>query len=498
MSYKVDLSRPDADASSLTQQLVDRFARAIDAGVLEPGERLPTIRALAESADINQLTAARIYRRLAELGYVTATVGRGTFVRTLPPFASDALADDWQAVALRAARPTARERLLREAMSLARVGEVITLGAGLPAPETLPVARLAALTAEMFAELGADALSYTDVEGLPELRSELGAVGRAAGFAAGPEEIIITSGARQAIDLVARTVLADGDVACVEAPTFVGTISSLESTGARLIGIPSDAAGFDVDALERVLSRHPVKLVALQPSCQNPTGRHLSAERRRRLLELARERSFFVLEDRVYAGLDYVEPGPEPLRVEAPGHVITVDSMSKTIGGGVRIGWLAARGPIFSRLVGLKMASDLNTSPLAQRIVARYLKSGHHADVLDAQRTFYRHRRDWLLAALERHLPGEYDALEPLGGHNLWLQLRRPVDERALYAEALRRGVSFTPGHAVLVEESQRAAMRLTFSLADEEQMDEGIRRLAAALSVVLRAERLSPSAPVA
>ena len=149
-----------------------------------------------------------------------------------------------------------------------------------------------------------------------------------------------------------------------------------------MIGIPTDADGFDVDALERVLARHPVKLVALQPACQNPTGRHLAGERRERLLELARERSFFVLEDGVYARLTFDGEPPAPLRGQAPGHVIYVDSLSKTVGGGLRIGWVAARGPIFNRLVALKMSSDLNTSPLDQRIAARYLASDGHERLL--------------------------------------------------------------------------------------------------------------------
>ena len=128
---------------------------------------------------------------------------------------------------------------------------------------------------------------------------------------------------------------------CVESPTYVGILSSFEATRARVIGIPSDADGFDVDALERVLARYPVKLVALQPACHNPTGRHLSAERRERLLELARERSFFVLEDGVYARLTSTASRRAPLRGQAPGHVIYVDSLSKTVGGGLRIGWVA-------------------------------------------------------------------------------------------------------------------------------------------------------------
>src|SRR5262245_48537668 len=162
MSYKVDLS--DLGGASVTQELVRRFAEAIDDGRLAPGERLPPTRELARLADVNPLTAARVYRRLRELGYLSATVGRGTFVRSLPPFAFDDAGDDWQAVALPPGRSSGRERVLQEAMRGIARPDVISLGVGLPARESLPAAELAAATAATFAELGADALAYTDVE----------------------------------------------------------------------------------------------------------------------------------------------------------------------------------------------------------------------------------------------------------------------------------------------------------------------------------------------
>ena len=144
------------------------------------------------------------------------------------------------------------------------------------------------------------------------------------------------------------------------------------------------------------------------------------------------------------------------------------------------------------------MASDLNTSPLDQRVAARYLATDGHERLLAEARTSYRLRAEALRVALDRHLAGEIEASEPLGGNNIWLTFKRRIDERALYAEALRQGMSFTPGHSVLAEESQRASMRLSFSLVDEETLDEGIRRLAVAFRAVLRADRFGATAPVA
>jgi DNA-binding transcriptional MocR family regulator len=496
MSYKLDLSSLDRDAStSITQQLVDLFTEAIEAGKLEPGEKLPTTRALAAEAGVNHLTAARVYRRLAELGYVTASVGRGTFVRSLVPAAADEQGDDWQVWAMPDRPATYSEQVMDDAFRLALEPGVISLSTGWPSPRLYPTEELAQITADVFREEGGAALNYLTAEGLYPLREQIANKWR---FATDPEEIIVTSGARQAIDLVCRALLEPGDVAVVESPTFIGLLTSLRATGARVIGVPYDRDGLDLDALEHVLARHEVKLCALQTISQNPTGRDLSPERRERLATLARERNFFVLEDGVYSDVRFSdEPIPPPLRELAPGHVIYCDSLSKTVGGGLRMGWIAARGPVFDRLAMLKLNTDFHSNTLSQYITTRFLEQGGYERHIAASRPFYRERRDLMMEALERHLAGEYRAEVPNGGHHVWMQLVRPVEERALYREAMRAGVTFTPGGTVTVERSALASLRLSFSLVDPPELDEGVRRLARALREVRRRERFSATVPV-
>src|SRR3954451_1799116 len=404
MSHKMDLSDLDRGGSaSITQQLVALFSGAIEAGDLEPGEKLPTTRALAAEAGVNHLTAARVYRRLAELGYVTASVGRGTFVRTLVPAASEEQGDDWQVWAMPDRPATYSEQVMDDAFRLAREPGIISLSTGWPAPQLYPTEELAQITADVFREEGGAALDYLTAEGLYPLREQIAKKWR---FATGPEEIIVTSGARQAIDIVCRALLEPGDVAVVETPTFIGLLASLRSTGARVIGVPYDRDGLDLDALEHVLARYEIKLCALQTSSQNPTGRDLSEERRQRLARLAVDRNFFVLEDGVYSDVRFDGEQPPPLRELAPGHVIYCDSMSKTVGGGLRMGWIAARGPVFARLAMLKLNSDFHTNTLSQHITARFLAQGGYERHLAASNPFYRERRDLLMEALERHLAG--------------------------------------------------------------------------------------------
>lgn len=492
MSYKLDLSDLErGGAASLLTQLVERFSAAIDGGSLGPGEKLPTTRALAEAVGINHLTAVRAYRRLAELGYVTAAVGRGTFVRTVPPARHES-GSGWQSAVLPEQRRLSANDVLAQTFHTPADPEMISLATGWPSPELYPAADLARIAAEVFAELGGNALSYLEPEGLPGLREELARRGRATGFATDAEEIVVTTGARQAIDLVCRTVLEPGDVAVTESPTFAGALGSLQASGARIIGVPVDEHGLDIDALERVLARHEVKLVAVQPSSHNPTGRDLAPERARRLLELARARSFFVLEDGVYATVRFDGRERERLRHREPDHVIYVDSLSKTVGGGLRLGWVAASGPVLRRIAALKFGTDVHTSGLVQHLAQRYLASGAHESLLAATTPVHRARCDALRAALERRLGDEVEVSEPLGGHHVWVRMNRAVDERVLFHEAIRHGVTFMPGSATMAEPPPTTCMRLSFALLDEPRLEEGVRRLAMALRA---AHRSAPGA---
>jgi DNA-binding transcriptional MocR family regulator len=498
MSYKIDLSDVTREGGvSVTQQLVDRFASAIDSGELEPGEKLPTTRALAAEAGVNHLTAARVYRRLAETGYVTATVGRGTFVRTLAPAAAEERGDDWQLYVLPERNLTYVDQVFADAFRLPDEPDFISLSTGFPAPSLYPTDELAQIAADVFRRRGGEALDYLTAEGLPALREQLAVRGRKVGYATDADEIVVTSGARQGLDLVSRSLLERGDVAVVESPTFIGALHSLQSTGARVIGVPYGGDGLDIDALEQVLARHEVKVVCLQTASQNPTGCDMSEEGRERLARLAMERNFFILEDGVYADLRFTGPGPRPIRELAPGHTIYVSSLSKTVGGGLRIGWVAARGPVLERIAHLKLESDFFTAAPTQHIAADFLADGGYERQLERSTGFYRERCDVLMESLERHLAGEYRAEPPNGGHHVWMTLNRPVDERALYSEALRHGVGYVPGMTAVAERPHETKLRLTFARVDPPELEEGVKRLARALREVRRRDRRTANVPL-
>jgi DNA-binding transcriptional MocR family regulator len=492
MSYKDRLSELDRGAeSSLTSQIVDAFAAAIAAGELAPDEKLPPTRTLAELAGVNHLTAARAYRRLAELGLVTARVGQGTFVRVGATQAGDAAGGfagentDWQLYALPEELETYGDRILAEMFRQAGRDDVIPLMVGYPSDKLLPAEQLSRLTAEALADNGTRAHQYTDIEGVAELREQVAALHRAEGCDDSPDQIVVTTGIRQALTLTARAILRPGDTAAIESPTFPGSIDALRNAGASVLPVRVDEGGLDVDGLEGLLRRRDIRLLALQSRLHNPTGRDLAPERRERLCELAARYGFFIVEDGAYASLRFEGKAVLPLRAMLPSHVIYLSSLSKIVSPGMRTGWAAASGPVLERIVREKRNDDMHSATLTQLVAARFLADGGYAEQLDRAIPFYRERHDALLAAVARHLGPAATVARPLGGGHLWLTFRDALDERDLYDEAVRQGVTFLPGGAMMAERPRATQIRLSFGYLDPDELDEGVRRLAVAVRAV-------------
>jgi 2-aminoadipate transaminase len=486
MSYKAELSDLTRDGErSLTQQLVDVIAAAIERGELAPDEQLPPTRELAELAQVNHLTAVRAYRRLRELGLVTAHVGRGTFVRgaaatPAPSRVHDSIA--WQRYALAPRSDTYGDRVLAEMHRQATMEGLVPLSVGYPSARLYPVAEIGAAIAETLDEQAGRALQYSAVQGTDELAAELAKLSASRGAPEDPADILITNGASQGLALACHAILRSGDVAACEDPSFTSVIRAMTDSGAELVAVPMDEDGLDVDALEALLARREIKLLALQPRLQNPTGRDLSPARRERLLALARRHGFFILEDGIYADLRLAGSEQPSLRSEAPAHVVYVDSLSKTVGGGMRIGWVAASGPVLDRIIAAKRSHDIHSPTLTQLALARYLSTGAYPLQAERARAFHAERLAALRESIERHLGSIASYVEPLGGGHLWLRLDLALDERELADEAVRQGVAYVPGNALRVEARPEINARLSFGYLEPDQIDEGLRRLAMAI----------------
>ena len=504
MSYKERLIDLDREGElSLTEQLAAVFADAIETEELAPGDRLPPTRELAERAGINHLTAVRAYKRLRELGLVTAQVGRGTFVRDAPQPAAgigSLPGTAWQSYVLPEWPQTYGDRVIAEMFRRAgdKGGDVIPLSVGFPSRRLYPEAEITAATEAVLAGGASRILDYAEIAGEPALRSELAQLLGRYGASDSPDELVVTNGARQALTLVTRALLRPGDSVACEAPTFWGLLDSIRSAGARPLAVPVDEDGLDIDALETLLARHEVKAIALQPRSHNPTGVDLSPARRKRLLDLARRHGLFIIEDGIY-GEHSLEGEPlPPLRADDPDHVVYVDSLSKTVGGGLRVGWVAASGPIRDRVIAEKQRDDIHSPTITQLVVAEYLRSGAYERLLEQSRSFYRERRDVLIGALTEELGGLATLSRPVGGGHVWATLDPLLDEAELTAEAVRCGVSFVPGGAMMPDRPLRTMMRLSFCWLEPDQLIEGAHRLGRAVRASAGRPRAGASLPIA
>jgi DNA-binding transcriptional MocR family regulator len=484
MSYKQrlsDLRSADRPAGSLTQGIVDALAAAIESGELAPEERLPPTRELAELVGVNHLTAVRAYRRLRELGLVHARVGSGTFVRDpgrrTTGRTPEPDAGDWQRFVLPPRPPSVLTDLIRATGELG--GDDVQLAVAYPPTALLPAAALAEHTARAFAEHGPAALQYGPIEGTRILRE---AVARRTGPSENPRDVLVVNGAMQGLSLVARALVRPGDVVACESPGYPGVIEALRATGARVHGIPVDEDGLDVDALAELVSRQEVRLVALQSLAQNPSGTDLSPERAGHLVALARRYGFFLLDDEVWRDVRFVPAPGQRLRDRAPGHVVAVGGATKILGGGLRLGWIQASGPVLDRLVDEKRRDDTHTPLLTQLAVGSFM----HDDAYDAHVAgavaAYRERADALVRAARRHLAGLVSFAEPRGGASVWLRLERDVAEAEVVRAAELAGVWVMPGGAAVVEPPAQVHLRLAYGLEDPDRVEEGVARLARAI----------------
>jgi 2-aminoadipate transaminase len=383
-----------------------------------------------------------------------------------------------------------RSSAMRDLMEITARPEVISLAGGLPDTSTFPPDSFAAQMTRIAQESSAEALQYGPTEGFGRTKECIREVMAAEGMHPDPEDIIVTTGGQQAIDLVAKTLIDPGDPVICEAPTYPGAVPVFCSYEAETHQIEMDEHGMRIDVLEELLDRLAAegrrpKFIYSVPTFQNPAGVTLSAERRRRLVDLAREREVLVVEDSPYGLLRYSGEPNEPLyALDGGDYVLYLGTFSKILSPGIRLGWLCAPPPVMEKVVLGKQASDLCTSTLSQYFVAEYFGEGRWRDYISDLVGIYRSRRDTMLDALERFFPAESTWSEPEGGLFLWATLPDYIDTTDLLAKALRENVAFVPGPAAFVDGTTgRPSMRLNFSGSDEDEIREGIRRIGRVIS---------------
>jgi 2-aminoadipate transaminase len=373
---------------------------------------------------------------------------------------------------------------MRDLMALTEREDVISLAGGLPDTSTFPPDSYASLMRTVAAESCARALQYAPTEGLALVKGCIADVMLAEGMEIDPDEVLVTTGGQQVIDLMCKTLIDPGDVIVAEAPTYPGAVPTFCAYQADVVQVRMDRDGMCVDELEATLDelertgRRP-KFIYTVPNFHNPAGVTLSFERRRALVRIAQERELLILEDNPYGLLRYEgDPLPSLLSLDGGNYVVYASTFSKILSPGVRLGWTVAPRPVLEKMNIGKQASDLCSSSLSQYFVAAYFESGPWHEYVRSLIEIYRRRRDVMLDALAEHYPREAEWTHPQGGLFIWATLPDYIDTTDLLARALEQRVAFVPGRAAFVDGRGGSCMRLNFSGVDETNIREGIRRI--------------------
>ena len=373
---------------------------------------------------------------------------------------------------------------MRDLMAITARPEVISLAGGLPDTSSFPAEDVAALMSRVAADASARALQYGPTEGMDELKSCIVRVMAEEGMDVGEDDLLVTTGGQQVIDLVCKTLIDPGDVIVAEGPTYPGAVPTFAAYEADVVQIEMDANGMRIDVLEEMLQRldhegRTPKFIYTVPTFQNPAGVTMGLDRRRRLVRLAAERELLVLEDNPYGLLRYEgDPLPPLYALDGGEYVVYLGTFSKILSPGLRLGWTAAPRPVLDKLNLGKQGADLCTSTLSQLMVQAYFERTSWRDYVDSLTDVYRIRRDTMLDALADHFPPQAEWTRPGGGLFVWATLPDFIDTTDLLARALRDNVAFVPGEAAFLDGRGRNAMRLNFSASDEESIREGIRRI--------------------
>lgn len=374
---------------------------------------------------------------------------------------------------------------IRELLKITRRPDIISFGGGLPDPETFPVKDLEDISCQLLRDKGAIALQYGPTEGEVPLRQEIAKWMSREKATIKPENILITVGSQQGLDLISKVFLDPNDIVVVELPTYVGGLQAFNAYRARMIGVPQDDEGMRMDLLERTLAKlakrnKKPKFIYVVPDFQNPSGVTMSLERRKRLLDLAYQYEVPIVEDSPYRDLRFVgKPIPAIHSLDSENHVIVLGTFSKLLCPGLRLAWIMAPAEWTDRMIVAKQSMDLCSPSYTQLIVAEYLKRGLLPKQIENIRRLYGRKLEIMLDALKKYMPKGVKWSKPKGGLFLWIELPKRMSANDLFPKAIENKVAYVVGSAFHCDDAGQNTMRINFSYPSEQQIVEGIQRLA-------------------
>lgn len=452
----------------LYRQVSDAIARLIQSGELRPDERLPATRELAVSLSLNRTTVSAAYALLEQQGLIRGHVGRGSFVASQQSNVPVA-GLDWESILPNLALPGNSPQTAAVSFSTSR-----------PSGDAFPMGQFRRLAKEVIdsPEIR-EILQLGSPLGYGPLRKYLLAKAREENVAGPQDDLIVTNGCQQALDLLARMLAARGETVIVEDPVYHGLLRVFERAGAVVVPAPVTNYGVQPAALEALVVQHRPRAVVLTPSFQNPTGASIPAANRQRIIEVARRYGVVLVENDIYSELRYEGDNiPSMKRLDASGNVILLRSYSKVSFPGLRVGWAIAPRPVVARLTELKQMSDLHSDQLSQAVLLRFAESGELGLHLERTRAAGALRLKAALDACRKFLPPGATYTKPQGGMSLWVELPPPLNARDLLSRVQEQGVDFLPGTYFSVVGGHARCLRLSFGGLPPDDITRGIRTL--------------------
>jgi 2-aminoadipate transaminase len=372
---------------------------------------------------------------------------------------------------------------IREILKVVSQPGMVSLAGGIPSPESFPMERIKELTDLVFSKYGSSAFQYDLTEGFMPLREALTGYLARRGITASAGEILVQSGSQGILDALGKALLNRGDKVAVEAPTYLGAIQAFRPYEPEFIRMDMDENGLVPESLEEALKKHKIKFVYTVPTFQNPTGRSISLERRKRIAEIITAHGALLVEDDPYSNLRYTGAPLPAIKTMAPDNVVYISTLSKVLAPGLRIGICAAPPLISNWLTIVKQGVDLHTSTLSQAIAAEYISGGYLEEQLPRIIDLYRPKYRAMLSVLEEHLPEGFTFSRPEGGMFIWAEGPEGMDLEKTYWKAVERNVAYVPGKYFFTEPGEGAAtMRLNFTMADVPGIKKAVKTLGSVL----------------
>ncbi|BAQ30527.1 PLP-dependent aminotransferase family protein [Bifidobacterium scardovii] len=474
--------QPDRTSNvPVTEQIVDYMCRQVSSGAWPIGSRLPSQRAMSESFGVNRSTVIAAITELADYGIVEGMHGAGTRIVSNTWSLMLPGAPDW-ADYVSSGFFEANNATIQTINRMEFAPDISRLGTGELDPRLFPRDMWRRVLGEASREI--DSLGYPPPAGMPALREAIAEHMCRTGVACTPSQVLITSGALQALQMISVSLLSNGSTVFAEAPSYIKSLQVFQSAGMRLSGVPMDGDGLRVDALERALRAQRGGSDAVLytiPTNHNPTGITMRDARRHELIACCVANRLPIIEDNAYQDLYFDGPTPTPLKtLDKTGMVITLGSASKALSPGLRIGWLVASEPIVQRLADVKMQMDYGASVLSQWVYTRFLTSGLYDEYLVGLKRELRRRRDAALETLERRFAGQAHWITPEGGFYIWLTFDQPLRIGKLFQTTLERGVLLNPGDIYDFEGDN--SLRLSYSYTTPEEFAAAVDVLAGAV----------------